>query len=235
LNELSYKEKGFIDPLARFKVGEVSPERNAFKAGLKENDSIVAVNDTAITYFQLFSERLKANKNKEISLKVKRGDSLLVIPVRVDSTGIIGFKPEIDFKTTTRNYSLVESIPRGTYKSFKVILDQLRAFSKIFKRELDASNSLGSFFTIAKVYSGEWHWDRFWGITAMLSMVLAFMNILPIPALDGGHVVFLLYEMITGKKPTDKFLEGAQKVGMVILLALMVFALGNDIFRNFFK
>ncbi|HSZ72424.1 MAG TPA: RIP metalloprotease RseP [Cytophagaceae bacterium] len=235
LNELSDKEKGFITPLEPFKVGELNEKKNAFKAGLKEGDSILAVNDTKIVFFQYFSDLLKANKNKEVNLKVKRGDSLLTIPVRVDSMGTIGFNAEIKFNPKTREYTFAESIPRGTYKSFKVIFDQLRAFTKIFRRELDASNSLGSFFTIAKVYSGEWHWDRFWGITAMLSMVLAFMNILPIPALDGGHVVFLLYEMITGRKPTDKFLENAQKVGMVILLALMVFALGNDIFRNFFK
>ncbi|MDB5273176.1 MAG: yaeL [Chitinophagaceae bacterium] len=235
LNELSNKEKGFIEPLAPFKVGEVKEGMNAQKAGLQKDDSILAVNNTQVKFIQDFKEVLKVNKKKEVVLEVKRGDSLLKLPVLVDSNGVIGFDTEINLKTDTRKYTFLQSIPRGTYKSFKVITDQLRAFSKIFRRELDASNSLGSFFTIAKVYSGEWHWERFFGITAMLSMVLAFMNILPIPALDGGHVVFLLYEMITGKKPTDKFLEGAQKVGMVILLALMVFALGNDIFRNFFK
>jgi regulator of sigma E protease len=237
LNEISDKDKGFIDPLFKFKVEEVIADKAAMKAGLKVNDSILAINDTQVVYFQYFSELLKQNKNKEIILKVKRGDSILTIPVKVDTAGIIGFKPALggDLKTDTRTYSFVASIPRGTYKSFKVIFDQLRAFSKIFKRELDASNSLGSFLTIGKAYGPVWEWFRFLSLTAMLSMVLAFMNLLPIPALDGGHVVFLLYEMISGKKPSDTFLENAQKVGMVILLALMVFAIGNDIFRSFFK
>ncbi|MDF2457419.1 MAG: yaeL [Cytophagaceae bacterium] len=232
LNEIS-EDKGFIDPLATFKVGKLEEKMAAIKAGLKENDSIVAVNDTKVVYFQYFSELLKQNKNKQVTLKVKRGDSLLTIPVKVDTAGIIGFKPIAggDFKTETRTFSFAESIPRGTYKSFKVIFDQLRAFGKIFRGELNASNSLGSFLTIGQAYGSVWEWFRFISLTAMLSMVLAFMNLLPIPALDGGHVVFLLYEMITGRKPSDKFLENAQKVGMVILLALMVFALGNDVFK----
>lgn len=235
LNELSDKEKGFISPLATFKVGEVDEKKNAYKAGLKNNDSILAVDDTKIVFFQYFSDYLKANKNKVVSLKVRRENSFLTIPVRVDSLGTIGFAADIKFNPKTREYTFAQSIPRGAYKSFKVIFDQVRAFSKIFKRELDASNSLGSFLTIGKAYGPVWEWYRFWSLTAMLSMVLAFMNLLPIPALDGGHVVFLLYEMITGRKPSDKFLENAQKVGMVILLALMVFAIGNDIFRSFFK
>lgn len=235
LDKLSDKEKGFIDPLMAFKVGEVRADMNAKKAGLQKGDSIVAVNGNKIAYFQELQEALKANKNKEIALTIKRQDSTRVLVVKVDSTGIIGFAPEIDMETSVRNYTFVASIGRGTYKSFRVIFDQLRAFGKIFKGELSASNSLGSFFTIGKAYGGIWDWERFWSLTAMLSMVLAFMNILPIPALDGGHVMFLLYEMISGRKPSDKFLEWAQKVGMVLLLALMVFAIGNDIFRNFFK
>lgn len=235
LDKLSDKEKGFIDPLMPFKVGEVRPDMNAKKAGLESGDSIVSVNERKITFFQDLQESLKLNKGKKVSLGVKRADSLMVLSVMVDSTGIIGFSPDIDMETSVREYTFGASIGRGTYKSFKVIYDQLRAFSKIFRGELSAQNSLGSFFTIGKAYGGVWDWERFWSLTAMLSMVLAFMNILPIPALDGGHVIFLLYEMISGRKPSDQFLEWAQKVGMVLLLALMVFAIGNDIFRNFLK
>jgi len=235
LDKLSDKEKGFIDPLMTFKVGEVKPGMNAKKAGLLEGDSIVSVNGNKINYFQDLQDALKLNKNKKITLGIKRTDSLLAMSVLVDSVGIIGFAPEINMKPSVRDYTFASSIGHGTYKSFKVISDQLKAFGKIFKGELSASNSLGSFLTIGKAYGGIWDWERFWALTAMLSMVLAFMNILPIPALDGGHVMFLLYEMISGRKPSDKFLEWAQKVGMVILLALMVFAIGNDIFRNFFK
>jgi regulator of sigma E protease len=235
LNELSDKGKGFIEPLAPFKVGKIKAGYNAEKAGLKENDRIVGVNGAPVVYVQDFVKILKSNKKKQVVLDIKRNDSLVKLPVLVDSTGIIGFDIFPLLNTSTREYTFVQSIPRGAYKSFKVIFDQLRAFSKIFKRELDASNSLGSFLTIGKAYGPVWEWFRFWSLTAMLSMVLAFMNLLPIPALDGGHVVFLMYEIISGKKPSDKFLENAQKVGMVILLALMVFAIGNDIFRSFFK
>jgi regulator of sigma E protease len=235
LDNLSDKEKGFIDPLMSFKVGEVKAGMNASKAGLKTGDSIIAINDTKIVYFQDLQEALKKNKGIEVALGVKRADSLILLPVLVDSAGIIGFAPDINMESAVRTYTFGAAIGMGTYKSFKVIYDQLRAFSKIFRGELSASNSLGSFLTIGKAYGGVWDWERFWSLTAMLSMVLAFMNILPIPALDGGHVMFLLYEMISGRKPSDKFLEWAQKVGMVLLLALMVFAIGNDIFRNFFK
>jgi len=235
LNELSDKGTGFIDALAPFEVGEVKEDMNAAKAGLKRHDRIVGVNGTPIAYAQDFVKTLQANKKKKVVLDVKRNDSLLKLPVMVDSMGIIGFQVESLLHYDTREYSFVQAIPRGAYKSFKVIFDQLRAFSKIFKGELKASNSLGSFLTIGNAYGPKWDWFRFWSLTAMLSMVLAFMNLLPIPALDGGHVVFLLYEMITGRKPSDTFLENAQKVGMVILLALMVFAIGNDVFRWFFK
>ena len=235
LNELSDKGKGFIEPLAPFKVGKIKTGYNAEKAGLKQDDRIVAVNNVKVDYVQDFVKILKESKKQQVVLEVQRKDSLIKLPVLVDSSGIIGFEIHPLLNTSTREYTFAQSIPRGAYKSFKVIFDQLRAFSKIFKRELDASNSLGSFLTIGKAYGPVWEWYRFWSLTAMLSMVLAFMNLLPIPALDGGHVVFLLYEIITGRKPSDKFLENAQKVGMVLLLALMVFAIGNDIFRSFFK
>ena len=235
LDKLSDKETGFIDPLLTFRVGELKEGMNAKKAGIQKGDSILALNNTNIHFFQELQDVLKQNKNKTVALSIKRNDSVMVKQVAIDSNGLVGFMPDIHVESSVREYSLLAAIPRGTFKSFDVIFDQLKAFGKIFRGELSPQNSLGSFFSIGKAYGGVWNWERFWSLTAMLSMVLAFMNILPIPALDGGHVVFLMYEIIARRKPSDKFMENAQKVGMVILLSLMVFAIGNDIFKNFFK
>jgi len=176
---------------------------------------------------------LDKHKNKTVTLEIERDGQPLSLPVTVSEEGKIGFSPELGLKTTHVDYSIFEAIPVGTRDAFNVVFDQIKAFGKIFRGEMSAQKSLGSFITIGKVYGPSWDWERFWRITGLLSMVLAFMNLLPIPALDGGHTVFLLYEMITGQKPSDKFLENAQKVGMVILLCLMVFAVGNDIFKLF--
>jgi regulator of sigma E protease len=235
LDKLSDKETGFIDPLLTFRVGELKDGMNAQKAGIQKGDSIIALNNTNIHFFQELQDVLKLNKSKTVALSIKRNDSVMVKQVAIDSNGLVGFMPDIHVESSIREYSLLAAIPRGTFKSFDVIFDQLKAFGKIFRGELSPQNSLGSFFSIGKAYGGVWNWERFWSLTAMLSMVLAFMNILPIPALDGGHVVFLMYEIIARRKPSDKFMENAQKVGMVILLSLMVFAIGNDIFKNFFK
>ncbi|MFN6947189.1 MAG: site-2 protease family protein, partial [Cytophagaceae bacterium] len=116
---------------------------------------------------------------------------------------------------------------------FSIITNTVRGFGKIFKGEIGARQSISGPIGIAREFGGVWIWQKFWILTGLLSMVLAFMNFLPIPALDGGHVVFLLYEMVAGRKPSEKFLEGAQKVGMVLLLSLMIFAFGNDIIKLF--
>jgi len=237
LNKLSDKNAaGFIEPFSAFKVAEVINGSNADKGGLKAGDSIIQVNDIAVPYFHLFKQQLSVNKDKTIKLTIFRAKQEQTLHVLVDSNGTIGFKPERIplLKTSIRKFSLLESIPHGIVISVKVITDQIKAFSKIFKGELKASNSVGSFFSIGKAYGGNWDWERFWKLTATLSMVLAFMNLLPIPALDGGHVMFLMYEIISGKKPSDKVLEVAQKIGMAILLCLMVFAISNDVIRNFF-
>jgi regulator of sigma E protease len=236
LNKIADKEsKQFIDPIFPFKVAAVDTSMGAYKAGIKPGDKIVKINEEDISYFHELQPILKQNKNKEITVLVNRGNKVLPLNVKVDSAGKMGFAPEDILPRSVQEYSFLEAIPRGTYVSFKVIVDQVKALGKIFRRELSASNSLGSFLTIASAYGNTWIWERFWKLTGMLSMVLAFMNLLPIPALDGGHVMFLSYEIITRRKPSDKFLENAQKVGMVILLTLMVFAIGNDVFRHWIK
>lgn len=223
----------FIDPIFPFKVGELVPAMPADKAGLKTGDKIVKLNETPINFYHEIQDALDKAKNQTVTLTVERTGQTIPLPIKVSPEGTIGFYPEKDLKITHIDYSFGESIAVGSGKAFSVVTDNIRGFGKIFRGEVSASKALSGPIGIAQMFGGIWDWGRFWFLTGLLSMVLAFMNILPIPALDGGHSVLLIYEMVTGHKPSDKFLEGAQKVGMVILLGLMVFAFGNDIFKLF--
>jgi regulator of sigma E protease len=236
LDKLSDKENAgsFIEPLYPFTVGELQDGMPAQKAGLQAGDKIVAISGQAVEYFQELRNILQENKNKDIEVKIERNGSFQTLTMRVTEEGTIGFRPEMNLATAKMQYSLLASIPRGTVSAFEVVGTQIKAFGKIFRGEVSPTKSLSGPIGIAKVFGGTWDWIRFWTITGMLSMVLAFMNLLPIPALDGGHVVFLTYEIISGHAPSEKFLENAQKVGMVILLVLMAFAFGNDIYKLIF-
>ncbi|MBK6265001.1 RIP metalloprotease RseP [Marivirga sp. S37H4] len=221
----------FFDPLYEFKVGNVLPQSNADMAGLQPDDQIIAVNGESIRYFQQFGEKLEDLKGEEITLTVKRLESTEQLTARVTDEGTLGFNATPALDLSHQDFTFAESIPLGTQKAFNVVWVNIKAFGKIFKGEVSASESLSGPIGIAQIFGGEWIWQKFWTITGLLSMVLAFMNFLPIPALDGGHVVFITYEMISGRKPSDKFLENAQKVGMVLLLGLMGFAIFNDIWK----
>ena len=169
---------------------------------------------------------------RDLQFTVKRGNKILQMEAHLDSTALIGFKPEMLIKTTHKEYSLAEAIPTGTQRAFSAVWVNARALGKIFRGEINPSKSLMGPIRIAtEIFGGTWDWARFWFITGLLSMVLAFMNFLPIPALDGGHVMFLTFEIISGRKLSDKFLEVAQKAGMILLLLLMAFVIFNDIFR----
>jgi regulator of sigma E protease len=231
LGELSKKSEDFIFPIFPFEVGKVISGSPADKAGLKKSDKILSLNNIPINYFHEFQENLKKLKSQQITLKVQRGSQQLNLKVMVDSTGKIGFMPVNLLPSSVEHYSFFESVPKGTTQAFSVITNTIKGFGKIFKGEVSAKDSISGPIGIAQEFGGTWEWQRFWSLVGYLSMVLAFMNFLPIPALDGGHVMFLGYEMIARRKPSDKFMEVAQKVGMVILLALMVFAFGNDIFK----
>ncbi|HEY4800170.1 MAG TPA: site-2 protease family protein, partial [Bacteroidia bacterium] len=182
-------------------------------------------------------------KNKQVSVKVKRDKEILTFTVQADASGKIGIENLIpNFKSlreagtyqfSVTSYGFFASFPAGIHKAVEKLNDYIRQFRLIFNFKTGAYKGVGSFITIGSLFSSTWDWESFWELTAILSIVLAFMNILPIPALDGGHVLFLLYEIITGKKPSDKFLEYAQYAGMFIVIALTAYALGNDIFRLF--
>ncbi len=236
LDKLSDKENAgsFIEPLYPFSVGELQDGMPAQKAGLQTGDKIVAISGQAVQYFQELRNILQENKNKDIEVKIERNGSFQILTMKVTEEGTIGFRPEMNLATAKMQYSFLASIPRGTVSAFEVVGTQIKAFGKIFRGEVSPTKSLSGPIGIAKFFGGTWDWIRFWTITGMLSMVLAFMNLLPIPALDGGHVVFLTYEIISGHAPSEKFLENAQKVGMVILLVLMAFAFGNDIYKLIF-
>ncbi len=225
----------FFDPLFTFTVGPVKPQSNADMAGLIEGDKILKVNDKPVKYFQEFKESLDTHKNQRISLTVSRAEQTTSLDsVMVADDGTIGFFPDNNIEYAHQDFSFGESISIGTAKAFNVVWINIRAFGKIFRGEVSATKSLSGPIGIAQIFGGEWIWQKFWGICGLLSMVLAFMNLLPIPALDGGHVVFLSYEIISGRKPSDKFLENSQKVGMVLLLSLMAFAIFNDIWKVIF-
>jgi regulator of sigma E protease len=237
------KRAPFLYARIPFFIGGFSPGSPAEKAGMKKKDHVIALNDSALNYFDEFKERVSKFKNQPVKLKVKRGKEIMDITVNVDSTGKIGVATALmDFESLLKSgtyqfsvthYSFFQSFPAGIHKAVEKLKDYIRQFKLIFNFKTGAYKGVGSFISIGDLFPAEWDWESFWNLTAILSIVLAFMNILPIPALDGGHVMFLLYEVITGRKPSDKFLEYAQYVGMFLLLSLMVFALGNDIFRLF--
>ena len=199
--------------------------------------------ERAIKYFDEAKTQLDKFKNENITVTVKRGNEIKEIAVEVTNDGKLGVGlGQLSFKDLEKleyyklasfEYSFAQAIPAGWNKSWKTLTDYVKQLKKIFNPSTGAYKGLGGFISIGSIFPAEWSAESFWTITAFLSIMLGFMNLLPIPALDGGHVVFTLWEMITGKKPGDKFLEYAQVVGFILLIALLIFANGNDIFRLF--
>ncbi|MEY2705758.1 MAG: hypothetical protein RL407_1820 [Bacteroidota bacterium] len=216
-----------------FKVVAVDPGSGAEAMGIAAGDKIVAINGQPITYFDEMQAALKQVTNQTVQLVRQKGTVIDTLAVPVTAEARIGIAIEPLIQPVKKEYGLMESLTKGTSRAFGAVIVNAKALGKMFTGEVSAKNVSGP-IGMAKIYGDQWDWVKFWSITGLISMILAFMNLLPIPALDGGHVVFLLYEMVSGRAPSDKFLEYAQKVGMVILLALMVFALGNDILKLIF-
>jgi len=215
-----------------FEVGEVEKGSGAESAGIAVGDKILAVNNQPIQYFDEMQAALQPLKGQSAQVVRQRGavTDTLSIPVTEEARIGIAINPLIE--PVRREYGFGEAISKGTSRAFGVVIVNAKALGKMFTGDVSPKNVSGP-IGMAKIYGASWDWVKFWSITGLISMILAFMNLLPIPALDGGHVMFLLYEMVSGRAPSDKFLENAQKVGMVILLALMVFAIGNDILKLF--
>jgi regulator of sigma E protease len=233
------KGRGQIEPRTPFapfviaSFGKTSPARDG---GVLEGDELVAVDSNKFAFFDEFQKYLRDNKIREVTLNIERDGESISIPVQPSSDGLLGVARSSSsmsqiFDLKTVRYGFLESIPAGIKKGFRTIADYLKQFKLLFSKDTKAYESLGGFITIGNIFPGVWDWQAFWNLTAFLSIILAVMNILPIPALDGGHVMFLLFEVVTGRKPSDKFLEYAQIAGMIILLSLLVLANGNDILR----
>ncbi|MBT4869800.1 MAG: RIP metalloprotease RseP, partial [Polaribacter sp.] len=222
-----------------FVIAKVQKDSLNANADIQPKDIITAINGTPISYYDQAKNEMAKYKGQNISITLKREKEVKEIPVKVSNFGNIG----VAFGRTSYNdlaklgyydladieYSFAEAIPAGWNKSWKVLTDYVKQLKKIFNPSTGAYKGLGGFISIGSVFPSEWSAQSFWNITAFLSIMLGFMNLLPIPALDGGHVVFTLWEMITGKKPGDKFLEYAQVTGFLLLIALLLFANGNDL------
>ncbi len=206
---------------------------NAKKAGLQIGDKVVSVNNVPVKYSVDVREQMTKLKGKSVLFNISRGSEILAYKIPVDTAGTIGIRFNFnEIKQETIKYSLFAALPIGANQAWKTFSDNAKGIWKVLTGKIQANKAFSGPVEIArKVYGGEWIWERFWASTGFISIALAFMNLLPIPALDGGHVVFLLVEMVKGKPLGDKFMERAQIVGFVMLLCLMVFVLGNDIFK----
>ncbi len=209
----------------------------AKEAGMQIGDEIKGVNGEFFQYDDEWISALKQNIGKPIVLNVMRNNERIDVPLELNERGMIGIKylNRIGdfFEYKTIKYGFVESIPAGIKKGVETTGDYLKQFKLFFKKDTKAYESLGGFATIGSIFAPTWDWAHFWNMTAFISIILAIMNLLPIPALDGGHVMFLFGEIITGRKPGEKFLEYAQIAGMVLLLALVLYANANDIIKMF--
>ena len=227
----------FIMPRYPFRIGMIVEGAGANKAGIAVGDRLVALNGEPLFFFDQYVERLPEFSNSVVMLGVQRSvngvDSLMQFSVEVSADGKIGAQADMLSLTPihTKHYNFFQSVPAGARRIATEISNYWKQLKLVFMPKTKAYKSLGGPIAIGSIFPTTWNWLVFWEITAMLSIVLAVMNILPIPALDGGHVLFLLVEVVSGRKPGDKFIIRAQMIGMAILFALIIFATTNDIFR----
>ena len=226
-------QSAFISMRMPFVVGGFSNGSYAEKAGLKENDRIIAIGGVATPYFQDFKRNITDYRDQDVNLTVIREDDTLVMPVHVGGDATIGVYAAQVIQYSKQEYTFWQSIPRGFHRTGKELGDYWRQLKLIFTPSTGAYESLGGFITIGSIFPDTFIWEQFWRLTAFLSIILAVMNILPIPGLDGGHVLFLIWEVVTRRKPSDKFLERATTIGFIFLLILIIYANGNDIIRLF--
>ncbi len=229
----------FVLPRREPVVDELKPGSIAEREGLQKGDRLVEINGTHVTYFDEVSHAIKSYAGDTLQFAVQRGNEVISHKAYFKGDSALGFYIRLDrmlvpdAELVKTKYSLGQSVLLGPERAFGVIAVQLKAFKKIFSGDISIRKSLSGPVGMAKAFGVTWDWERFWRMTGLLSMVLAFMNLLPIPGLDGGYVVFLLYEMVSGREPNEKVFETALKIGMAILLVLMVFVFYNDIAKAF--
>ena len=216
-------------------LDSIVPNSPAYNAGLLKGDRIVKVNGNDVVKWEEFTEEVKANTSQNIDIDIKRGNDIISNSITLNENNQIGVTSlqSINLTPTILKYSFIESINDGFDRAYWELLDYVGQFKYVFTKQ--GASQLGGFAAIGNLFPAEWNWKNFWETTALLSIILAFMNALPIPALDGGHVMFLMYEVVTGSKPNDKFMEYAQITGFFLLMALVLFANGNDVVRYLFN
>jgi len=225
-----------LTPRYPYQVDSVIAGSLAENAGIKAGDKMIAINGKPVTFFSDFKYQLKNNTSQTLEVEFERGglmETISIVPVENKGIGVLTTAADPDYiKFQKREYSLSESFSGGINKGYWEVKDYLSQFKYIFTKK--GASQLGGFAAIYNMFPAQWNWQAFWYLTAFLSIMLGVLNLLPIPALDGGHVMFLLYEMVSGRKPSDKFMEYAQTAGFFILIALVLFANGNDVFKAIF-
>lgn len=227
-----------MSPRIPFYVDELAPGKPAEGAGIQKGDRIIGFNGQAINFYDQFTPLAQQHKAQAVDLTLLRNTSDTVrVHLTLTADGLIGVRPRVEglYSVERVRYSPLEAIPGGVKMGLEFLDNQLKAFGQMFRGKISVKDNLGSLISIGKMYGTTWDWERFWSLTASLSILLAFMNLLPIPALDGGYVVFLIWEVITGRKVSDKVMEKAVTVGFFLLLGLMVYAFGLDLWRHVFQ
>ena len=222
-NFLSYRMKPIIAEVAKNSVAE--------QAGIQAGDQIAQINEQKIEFWDEFTDKIKSSANHQLDVQVLRNGELQNVTLTVPDEDAIGVRLDAKNLSVTDNYGIFASIPAGFNRTIQVLTDQIKQFKVIFNTKTGAYKQVKGPIGIVEMMPESWDWSFFWGFMAMFSVWLAFLNILPIPALDGGHVMFLLYEMISGKKPSEKVLETGQIIGFVLLMGLMAIVFGNDIWN----
>ncbi|MBR5193972.1 MAG: RIP metalloprotease RseP [Bacteroidaceae bacterium] len=243
LLDIAKDNPAFVEPLLPNVVDSVMPGRPFAEVGIQSGDVLLAVNETPVSSYNVFVSKLaelreeaeaEGKKTAEFTLVYSRAGVQDTLAVQTDTLFMVGAtsKALADYKVTTKEYGFFESFPAGIALGVNTLKGYVNDMKYVFTKE--GAKSVGGFGTIGSIFPSVWDWHRFWEMTAFLSIILAFMNILPIPALDGGHVLFLLYEIIARRKPSDKFMERAQMVGMILLFALLIYANFNDVVKFLF-
>ena len=232
IKTLISKKQSHLFPRRFFVVDSVPVSSSSYSV-LAKNDSLVGVNGSRLKYADQFKDVFLKNVGSPVSIEFYRNGKLLEDTIVPNSSGLIGVYQKTGFaaKSSHVSFGFFESFSVGLFHSFDVGLKYLKQFNLIFDKEIKGYEGVGGFISIGSIFPETWNWQAFWLLTAFLSIMLGVLNLLPIPALDGGHVMFLLYEVITQRKPNEKVMEYAQTLGVILLLGLVLYANGNDIFK----
>lgn len=240
IGEMAKNRKGvaLIAPRIPTFVAQSAPSTEAERLGLQAGDQLMAINGVETPFYDQFSQALKSNSGQKVAISWIRENNAMSDTAQITEDGKLGFMVDMDFsklfQTEVKEYGFFASFPAGIKKGVSTLNQYVKSFGVLFSGEVKVKDSVGGFISIGNIFSPVWDWTRFWELTALLSIMLAFVNVLPIPALDGGHALFTIYEMVFRRKPNEKFMEYAQTAGMVLLLFLIVYVNGLDILKHVF-